>query len=190
MHSFTLDSILNDIERQGMTSVTRALLTLKMQELYKSSSKGDIKVWRFAEKKFVDLQMCFDAGDEYQGHLDVLQCIVKKYKCEDLSLRLLNEVYVKMEEMYLFNVELNVGLLKSQILPLKEWDVAFASVAKNAPGNLQDKLVHFLCKFVETSKKHFSVDKLPSLLQAMKNLTFGPDSQSQQLKKQLDTTLA
>lgn len=52
--------------------------------------------------------------------------IIKKYKIEDLSKRLLNEVFLKMEEMYLFNVELNIALLRKTILPLEEWDKAFA----------------------------------------------------------------
>jgi len=31
-----------------------------------------------------------------------------------------------MEEMYLFNVDLNIALLRKGILPLEEWDKAFA----------------------------------------------------------------
>lgn len=56
--------------------------------------------------------MCFDSGDDYSTNLDILSCITKKYKVEDLSKRLLNEVFLKMEEMYLFNVDFNIALLK------------------------------------------------------------------------------
>lgn len=38
VHQFTLEAILADIERQGqLTAVTRALLTLKMQEVSKNT---------------------------------------------------------------------------------------------------------------------------------------------------------
>lgn len=40
------------------------------------------------------------------------------------------------------------------------------------------------------SSQYFAIEKVPNILQAMKNLTFGPDSQSQLIKKQLDTALA
>ena len=82
-----------------------------MQEICKQN-KSEIKVWKYTEKKFVDLQMCFDSGDDYSTNLDILSCIIKKYKVEDLSKRLLNEVFLKMEEMYLFNVDFNIALLK------------------------------------------------------------------------------
>lgn len=87
-------------------------------------------LWRYTEKKFVDFQMCFDQGEDaknaIQANLDILAMIIKKCKVEDLSKRLLNEVFLKMEEMYLFNVELNMALLRKNILPLEEWDKAFA----------------------------------------------------------------
>lgn len=61
---------------------------------------------------------------------------MKKFKVEDFSKRLLNEVFLKMEEMYLFNVELNIALLGKGILPLAEWDKQFALIIRDAPGNL------------------------------------------------------
>ena len=74
--------------------------------------------------------MCFDQGEDsktqIQSNLEILSMVIKKYKIEDLQKRFLQEVFLKMEEMYLFNVDLNIALLRKGILPLEEWDKAFA----------------------------------------------------------------
>jgi len=84
--------------------------------------------------------MCFDGNDDTKSainsYLDIIAFIVKKFKVEDFRKRLLTEVYLKMEEMYLFNVELNIALLSKGILPLAEWDRAFSLIIRDAPGNL------------------------------------------------------
>lgn len=85
--------------------------------------------------------MCFDGGSEdskmaITSNIEILTLIVKKFKVEDYSKRLLNEIFLKMEEMYLFNVELNIALLSKGILPLAEWDKQFSLIIRDAPGNL------------------------------------------------------
>lgn len=69
--------------------------------------------------------MCFDGGaaqSQVTSTIEILALIVKKFKVEDFSRRLLIEVFLNMEEMYLFNVELNIALLGKGILTLAEWD--------------------------------------------------------------------
>ena len=56
------------------------------------------------------------------SNLDIIALIVKKFKVEDFSKRLLMEVFLKFEEMYVFNHELSIALLSKGILPLTEWD--------------------------------------------------------------------
>lgn len=95
--------------------------------------------------------MCFDgaaAQSQVTSTIEILALIVKKFKVEDFSRRLLMEVYLNMEEMYLFNVELNIALLGKGILTLAEWDKQFAGIIRDAPGNLQEKVVQFLNKFI------------------------------------------
>ena len=100
LHAFTLDAILQDIDRLGaMNSLTRSLLTLKLQEIVKLHTATDsasqkkysesVKaLWRYTEKKFYDLQMWFDnnSADEKQqisANLEILQMITKKLTSED-----------------------------------------------------------------------------------------------------------
>jgi len=56
------------------------------------------------------------------ANVEILQLIVKRFTLEDFPLRLLQEVFLSMEEFYVFNVELNLILIKNQILPIREWD--------------------------------------------------------------------
>lgn len=106
----------------------------------------------------MDLQMFFDGTKNSEetkraiaGNLEILALIVKKFKVEDFSKRLLNEIFLKMEEMYLFNVDLNIALLSKGILNLTEWDKSFSVLIMDAPGNLLEKVVHFMVRFVETT---------------------------------------
>jgi len=71
--------------------------------------------------------------------------VIKRF--EDFRKRLLTDVFLKMEEIYLFNVELNITLISQNILPLAEWDRAFGSLIANAPGNQMEKVVTFLVRF-------------------------------------------
>ena len=54
--------------------------------------------------------------------LEILKLIVNRYTLEDLSKRLLVEVFLQMEEMYFLNVDLNILLMKNSIIPIQEWD--------------------------------------------------------------------
>jgi hypothetical protein len=103
----------------------------------------------------MDLQMWLDGSDDVKqsiaSNIEILALIVKKYKVEDFSKKLLNEVLLKMEELYLFNVDLNIALLNKGILPLADWDKAFGIVVKDAPGNLIEKVVSFLVRFIEST---------------------------------------
>jgi hypothetical protein len=56
------------------------------------------------------------------ANIEILQLIVRRYSLEDFGLKLLQEVFLQMEEMYVFNAELTLLLIKSQILPVAEWD--------------------------------------------------------------------
>lgn len=38
--------------------------------------------------------------------------------------------------MYFLNVELNILLIKNQIIPVAEWDKEFSKLVRDAPGQL------------------------------------------------------
>jgi hypothetical protein len=59
------------------------------------------------------------------------------------------EVFLKFEEMYVFNHELSIALLSKGILPLTEWDKWLGLIIRDSPGNLQEKVVYFMVRFVE-----------------------------------------
>lgn len=53
-----------------------------------------------------------------------------------------------MEEFYVFNVELNLILIKNQILPIREWDRQIALQIRDSPGATQEKAFDFVIEFL------------------------------------------
>jgi hypothetical protein len=51
--------------------------------------------------------------------------------------------------MYVFNVELNLLLIRSQILPVVEWDRQLSLLIRDSPGAAQDKAFEFLAEFLD-----------------------------------------
>ena len=74
--------------------------------------------------------MCFDSNDDLKysvnNNLDIISLIVKKVTSENFSLRLLNEIFLKMEELYLFNVDFNIAILSKGIFKISDWDKTFS----------------------------------------------------------------
>ena len=68
---------------------------------------------------------------------------------EDFGKRLLQEVFLQMEEMYLLNVDLVILLMRNQVLPIAEWDKQFSIFVRDAPGALQEASLRFVVEFME-----------------------------------------
>lgn len=123
VHSFNLTNILSDIDKAGqLTSFTRTMLVLKIAEISKGLQAKDDSVkkhqeavktlWKFTEKKFMDLQMYFETYEQrsfISANLEILALVIKRF--EEFRKKLLTDVFLKMEEIYIFNVELNITLI-------------------------------------------------------------------------------
>ena len=83
--------------------------------------------------------------------VEILCLIVNKLKTEKYQKKLLSEVFFKMEEMYYFNVDLHLILIKERIFPISEWDEETARFIKNTPGSLQEKAFTFLTEIINRS---------------------------------------
>lgn len=75
--------------------------------------------------------------------------IISKNKLEDIRGRLLADVFLEMEEMYILNSEINILLLKSNIFQIKSWDSAMENYVKNISGSLQEKAYNFLSEVLK-----------------------------------------
>lgn len=83
--------------------------------------------------------------------IDVIALVVTKFKAQDFSTKLLNDVYFKFEEDDILNVSLTVTLLSKGIIPIKEWERRFSYFVRDAPGNFIEKVVIFLVKFADSA---------------------------------------
>ena len=59
-----------------------------------------------------------------------------------------------MEECYLLNADLTVLLMKHQIINVAAWDRKFAFFIRESPGQLHEKAIEFLTKFIQSSVLH------------------------------------
>jgi len=140
--------------------------------------------------------MCFESYDSrgvIQTNLEIIQMVIKRI--DEFKKRLLNDVFLKMEEIYLFNVELNITLLSQNILPIADWDKAIGQLIRSAPGSSIDKVVSFCVNFasftvVQRQVQTITYEHIPCLVAAMESLSFDSDSQSLSLKQQMDECLS
>lgn len=96
------------------------------------------------------LNLVGESKQKINANVEILQMIVKKFHTEDFSKRLLNDVFFNMESNSLYNVDFNIALISKDILPLAEWDKQISMLIRDAPGNLMEKVVHFLSQFIQT----------------------------------------
>ena len=134
-------------------------MTMKLAELCKpgqsrASEDQKNKLWNFCENKFNIICTTYDNESsiaEVMSMVQVLCLIVNKLRNEKFQKRLLAEVFFKMEEMYYFNVDLHMILIKERIFPLSEWDEETARFIKSLPGSLQEKAFTFLNDIISRS---------------------------------------
>ena len=72
-------------------------------------------------------------------------------------------------------------LLTKNILNVPDWDKQVSAMIRDAPGNLQEKVVQFLTQFIQAWAINkqlpcMSIDTIPCLLKEAKALTLGQDT--------------
>ena len=199
IYEFTLDSILARIEQKNeLDSVSRSLMTMKLAEMCKSPQSRALedqknKLWNYCENKFNIICTTYDNESsvaEVISMVEVLCLIVNKLTTEKYQKRLLSEVFFRMEEMYYFNVDLHIVLIKERIFPIAEWDEETARFIKNSPGSLQEKAFTFLTEIINRTvlnKRFINLKQIPhtmSLLEANEN-SRNLDQAGQQVKQTL-----
>ena len=70
--------------------------------------------------------------------MEILSLIVRKSLKQNLSLDLLDKVFMQMEECYLLNPELTVLLMKHQIINIAAWDRKLVFLIRESPGSLHE----------------------------------------------------
>ena len=86
---------------------------------------------------------------------------MSKFTQDQLSKKLLTEVFLKMEDMYVLDAELTILLLSQNIFSPVQWDISLANYLKNAPGSLQLEACKFFREIVKKcifEKKIFDRD--------------------------------
>ena len=119
-------------------------MTMKLAEMCKSPHSRALedqknKLWNYCENKFNIICTTYDNESsvaEVISMVEVLCLILNKLTTEKYQKRLLSEVFFRMEEMYYFNVDLHIVLIKERIFPIAEWDEETARFIKNSPGSL------------------------------------------------------
>lgn len=79
--------------------------------------------------------------------------------------------------MYFLNVDLNILLMRNNIIQVAEWDKQLALFIQDSPGQLQENELRFLAQFIDQSifkQKFLSQDKIPNLIKVLEKLESSP----------------
>jgi len=154
------------------------------------------KLWNYIEETLVKVCQKYDTNlpEEESAflkcQLSILGFIIKKYDVEDLKKKLLTEVFLRMEALYILNVELTMLLMQHGIFSVAEWDKHLAVFMHDSSGLLQENEVRFLAEFIETSiikEKFLTPERMPNLLQVLEDLE---KSSSADTKQMISDTLS
>ena len=90
-----------------------------------------------------------------------------------------------MEEMYIFNADMNVLFLQNKFFPVLEWDKEISSYIRKCPGHSQAKAFEFLSEVVKRclySQKLFTYEMIPNIIELMASVTRSKDQHSEMLQ--------
>jgi hypothetical protein len=85
----------------------------------------------------------------------------------------LTEVFLRMEVMYILNVDLTILLMRMGILAVVDWDKHLAIFMHDSSGLLQENEVRFLAQFIDQSiisLKFLTPERLPLILKVAEEL--------------------
>lgn len=139
-YEFSLEALIARLlSDKPLDSVTRSLLTIKMEHIKKAGSEAVEEIaqlWKFCDSQFANLVQACDnrLWQEAQIIADKLRLIVLGLKNQNFASRLLREAFLVMEEMFILNVDMNLLLLQNKLLPVSEWDEAIASYVRDCSG--------------------------------------------------------
>ena len=127
-------------EQKALDSVTRSLMTIKMQQIKSSSTpetqQAKASLWGYCYSSFETLVRVCESKQWDQARIIVekIRLIVIGLPQENFGSRLLREAFLEMEEMYILNADMNVLLLQFKVFPVLEWDTAIVNYVENCPG--------------------------------------------------------
>lgn len=104
---------------------------------------------------------------------------------EDFGGRILREVLLEAEEMYIFNVELTTQLLEARVFAASEWDARISKYIKECSGQAKEKALQFLAEVVRRlvfEGKVITQEQIPCIMELLTALDASKDSHSEMLK--------
>lgn len=94
----------------------------------------------------------------------MLSEIVKNYKAEDLSIRLLIKVFLLLDVRIFNDLELNILLMSKGIISIAEWDRQIANYFREEAAGLPESELQFFANILRTSiveKKIITKEEVP-----------------------------
>ena len=94
----------------------------------------------------------------------MLSEIVKNYKAEDLSIRLLIKVFLLLDVRIFNDLELNILLMSKGIISIAEWDRQIANYFREEAACVPESELQFFANILRTSiveKKIITKEEVP-----------------------------
>lgn len=131
----SLTSILLLIDQQGFTETNKAYLRNKIQQMNQSSPTDEEreKLWTYVQRNLETACKNYDSRSPsaVDGIIEVLSLIVTAYTAENLSAKLVTNVYLQLDVRIFNDVELAILLMSKRIISISEWDSQLAIFFKD-----------------------------------------------------------
>ena len=139
-YDLELESLINRLqENKPMGSVTRSLITIKMEQILKLGNDGveeKAALWKFCDSHYQKLVQLCDKRQFDQAKIvaDKIRLVVLGLRSENFASRILKDCYMEMEDMYILNADMIMLLIQYRIVSVPEWDSAISDYIENCSG--------------------------------------------------------
>lgn len=82
------------------------------------------KLWTYVQRNLENVCKNYDGKNpqNVESIIEILSLIVKSYKVEDFSKKLLTGVFLQLDVKIFNDVDLNILLMSKEIISISEWD--------------------------------------------------------------------
>mmetsp|Transcript_12000 Transcript_12000/g.18539 ORF Transcript_12000/g.18539 Transcript_12000/m.18539 type:complete len:142 (-) Transcript_12000:228-653(-) len=127
------------------------------------------RLWNFARLNLETL--CVKFGTSEISHFELISellgFIVRHYRAEDFSRKLLQEAFRLQDSKILKEGDLTILMMSKGIISLKEWDIQMANLFGTQGLNLREEERQFFASFLQKAiveRKLLSKEDLPMLI--------------------------
>ena len=159
------------IDQYGLSDVNKSYLLNKINQMNQTepTEEEKEKLWTYVQRNLETACKNYDIRNPQgvEPIIQVLSLIVTSYKVEDLSKKLLTNVFLTLDVRIFNEVELSVLLMSKGIISISQWDSELANFFQESAAQFRESELQFFANFLKTSivdKKILTKEEVPQLI--------------------------